>query len=195
MRLLEALSKRKRREDLATMRSLVNPGGETTVLDIGGGGGSATRVFADGSRKVTVLDPNIRKARFGSRQHRELRFVRARAENLPFRDEAFSRVTAVVSLHHVADIDLVISEIVRVLKRSGRLVVYELHPGPHAKGPVHILGHAFHSSGPTFIGPDELRRRLEARALAVEAARQGVRGYFIVAARPSNTRARAGSEI
>ncbi len=195
VRLLEVLGVRKRREDLPVMRALVSPSGDGDLLDIGGGGGTATRTFARDSRSITVLEPDIRKTRFGSRRHPDIRFVRGRAEALPFVHGAFARVTAVVSLHHAESLDRAIAEARRVLESRGRLVVHELYPGPEPRGIARILARRFHGSPPMFMEPRDLRHLLEMQGFEVEVQRDGVRGYFVAAKVRDESAARAGSEI
>jgi len=195
VKLLEVLSVRKRRADLPVMRSLVSPSRDADLLDIGGGGGTATRTFARDSHSITVLEPDIRKTRFGSRRHPDIRFVRGRAEGLPFVAGAFARVTAVVSLHHSDNVDRAIAEARRVLDSGGRLVVHELYPGPEPKGIGRFLARRFHGSPPVFMEARDLRDRLEMQGFEVEVVRDGIRGYFIAAKVRDEPHARAGSEI
>ena len=177
------------------MRELVAPMETTRILDIGGGGGSATGFFVGGSLCVTLIEPDSRKVRLGSRRHPLIRFVRARGESLPFVDGAFERVTAVVSLHHASDVNRVVEEMYRVLSPDGRLVIHELYPGDLPGWISRILARRLHGSLPTFLAPEALRRLLESRTFVVDAVRDGARGYFVAATRPGMPHGRAGSEI
>jgi ubiquinone/menaquinone biosynthesis C-methylase UbiE len=56
----------------------------------------------------------------------ELHLVRGRAEALPFEGQTFDRVVAVTVLCFVPEADRAISEIARILKPGGRLVIGEL---------------------------------------------------------------------
>jgi ubiquinone/menaquinone biosynthesis C-methylase UbiE len=49
------------------------------------------------------------------------------AEDLEFEDESFDTVTISASLHHMGDAERVLSEMKRVLKPGGRLLVVEMH--------------------------------------------------------------------
>ncbi len=52
-------------------------------------------------------------------------FVQGFAEFLPWEDGTFDVITAATSLDHVIDLDLALSEIVRVLKPGGLFLVWE----------------------------------------------------------------------
>lgn len=107
--------------------------GHEAVLDIGCGSGAAVRAAAgrltDGS--VIGIDPTpamVRFARERSRSHvtqASLRFAEAPAECLPVDDASIDVAIAICSLHHWSDIAKGLSEIVRVLKPNGRLIVVE----------------------------------------------------------------------
>jgi predicted O-methyltransferase YrrM len=76
LRLFEARSVRKRRDDLPTLCALVSSRPDIRLLDIGGGAGSATAQFAASAREVVVLEPNDRKVRLGQSIQPTFRFVK-----------------------------------------------------------------------------------------------------------------------
>src|SRR3989449_7637652 len=114
------------------LRALVAPSSTIRLLDVGGGAGTATELFSEGCGEVTVLEPNRKKLVVGRRRRPALRFYEGRGESIPFPDDYFDRVVAVVSLHHADDQAQVLREMRRVLRRSGRLVLAEL---PHSRVP------------------------------------------------------------
>src|SRR5207247_1013602 len=65
-----------------------------------------------------------------------IRFEEGRAEEIPFPDATFDRVTAVVAFHHIEDQGRAIQEMRRVLRDSGRLVLFEMPPS-RAPGPIY----------------------------------------------------------
>lgn len=183
IRIFESRSVQKRRRDLPVLRSLLAPGSGVSLLDIGGGGGSATVRFAEGCDRIVVIEPDRRKLRYGARRNPSVRFVRATAEALPFLDGAFDRVSAVVSLHHVEHPDRALREIHRILRPGGRLVLHEMYPDEHGGAVGKAIGKRMHGSAPVFFEPEDLRRRLEAEGFREVTARDGVRGYFLAGAR------------
>ena len=56
-----------------------------------------------------------------------IQFFQMNAENLQFEDEAFDTVSMSHSLHHLANIDKVLIEIKRVLKRGGNFILQECY--------------------------------------------------------------------
>lgn len=107
-------------------------GGET-LLDIGCGNGTAVRAAAQAlphGRSIGI-DPTpamIRAAVGQSQSHparQRVQFLEAPAEALPVDAASVDVVIAVCSLHHWGDIPKCLSEIERVLKPAGRLIVAE----------------------------------------------------------------------
>jgi demethylmenaquinone methyltransferase/2-methoxy-6-polyprenyl-1,4-benzoquinol methylase len=70
----------------------------------------------------------------GRRKHKNIEFVEADAEKLPFGDNEFDAVTISFGLRNVNDPKAALSEMYRVLKPGGRLVICEF-----SKPPVAIL--------------------------------------------------------
>lgn len=92
-----------------------------TILDVGCGNGSFTRVLSatvPGSN-ITAIDTSIPK--LFSPDH--IVFTEGRVEQLPFASESFDLVIAALSLHHWKEKNKGISEIYRVLKKDGRLII------------------------------------------------------------------------
>jgi len=92
------------------------------VLDIGSGGSSYGRFFPN--RLSVDIDPERKPD------------MVADAHNLPFKDGEFELVLCTEVLEHVLDPKKVISEISRVLKPGGRVILttrfmYPLHDTPH----------------------------------------------------------------
>src|SRR2546426_12046507 len=120
-RALERGSVRKRATDLAQLRELIAPVSGVRLLDVGGGTGAATERFAMGCAEVVVLEPDRRKVAQGQQHRPTIRFEEGRAEEIPFPDATFDRVTAVVAFHHMENQETALTEMRRVLKDSGRL--------------------------------------------------------------------------
>src|SRR5947208_14675126 len=128
LRWMERASVRKRAADLAELRALIAPTSGVRLLDVGGGAGAATERFATGCAEVVVLEPDRRKVAQGRKLRPTIRFEEGRAERIPFPDATFDRVTAVVAFHHIEDQGRALQEIRRVLRVSGRLVLFEMPP-------------------------------------------------------------------
>src|SRR5437660_12822858 len=126
IRIAERLSVRKRSEDLPILRALVAPSSTIRLLDVGGGAGTATERFSEGCGEVTVLKPNRKNLVVGRKRRPALRLHEGRGESIPFPDDYFDRVVAVVRLHHAEDQAQVLREMRRVLRKAGRIVIVEL---------------------------------------------------------------------
>ena len=119
----------------------VNPA--TNVLDIGGGFGGPARMLASIYRcHVTVLDLTEAYCEAGEMLTRRcgldelVSFTHGDALSIPFADNSFDRVWTLHSSMNIADKAGLYTEIHRVLRPGGRLVMYENMAGPG--GPVHF---------------------------------------------------------
>ena len=96
------------------------------LLDVATGGGHTAVEFSPGVRKVVASDLTpemLYEARTlaAERKCRNMSFVAADAESLPFASEAFDRVTCRIAPHHFPDLAAAVGEILRV-RRTGGLV-------------------------------------------------------------------------
>ncbi len=111
------------------------------VLDLAGGTGDIARLIADrvgASGSVVVADANADMMRVGrdrllDQAVTSVVFCQTMAENLPFDDGAFDRVTIGFGLRNFTDKLRALTEVHRVLKPGGVLLVLEFsratHPG------------------------------------------------------------------
>lgn len=92
-----------------------------TILDVGCGNGSFTQVLSAtfACSDITAVDTSIYKLF----SHDNVAFIQGSAEQLPFPSESFDLVVTVLSLHHWKEKGIGISEIYRVLKKDGRLII------------------------------------------------------------------------
>ncbi|MDG2005448.1 MAG: class I SAM-dependent methyltransferase [Novosphingobium sp.] len=106
------------------------------IVDLGGGVGLLGR-FLDPGCEYTVVDPNAlwdsqdwRDFGHHFTGNREVKFVSAKGEDLPFPDASFDAGLSYSSLNHVADVELCIAELARVVRKSGKilLVLEDMEP-------------------------------------------------------------------
>jgi len=103
----------------------VNPQAGQTVLDLAAGTGSSSVVFAKPGVKVIASDFSEGMLAVGRKRHPELEFVFADATALPFKDASVDAVTISFGLRNVVDPKKALSEMLRVLKPNGVVVICE----------------------------------------------------------------------
>ena len=95
------------------------------VLDLAAGTGTSSAPLAADGATVVPADFSLGMLRQGRRQQPDLPFVAADALRLPFADESFDAVTISFGLRNVAGLQQALTEMHRVTKPGGRLVICE----------------------------------------------------------------------
>jgi demethylmenaquinone methyltransferase/2-methoxy-6-polyprenyl-1,4-benzoquinol methylase len=102
------------------------------LLDLAGGTGDVAFRVADRAGKglrVTVADINAEMLAVGrgraEKAGRNIKFIEANAEALPFPDKSFDAVTIAFGIRNVPRIDVALGEIHRVLKIGGHFLCLE----------------------------------------------------------------------
>jgi ubiquinone/menaquinone biosynthesis C-methylase UbiE len=99
------------------------------VLEIGSGTGFSIQHYPPGLEELVLTEPGplllARARRRAAELRREVTFVEAPAERLPFEDDAFDTVVSMLVLCSVPDQLRALREIRRVLKPDGRFLFVE----------------------------------------------------------------------
>lgn len=107
----------------------INAKPDEKVLDLAAGTGASSLPIAKSGALVVPCDFSLGMLRVGKAHHPQLDFTAGDALKLPFNDEVFDVVTISFGLRNVADMDLALAEMARVLKPGGRLLICEFsHP-------------------------------------------------------------------
>lgn len=164
---------------------MLSPMSGEKILDIGAGDGSmADRVLnASKGAEIYAVEPNEKRVAAMRVAHPAIKGSIARAERLPFPDSHFDKAYSTVALHHFADIDQAVQEVMRVVKPGGSFVVLEVEPGS-------VLGRLFSFFGKlmgehmTMMSQGQLLARLKAGGLeVVDSATYGSK-YLVHLRRP-----------
>lgn len=116
---------------LATVKAIGAKPGEK-VLDIAAGTGTSSAAIAKGGADVTALDFSAGMVAVGRKRQPHIEFIEGDAEDLPFGDGEFDAVTISFGLRNVNKPKTALSEMYRVLKPGGRLVICEFSTPPLA---------------------------------------------------------------
>ncbi len=108
----------------ATLKA-VNPKTGEKILDLAAGTGTSSLPFAKAGAQVIAGDFSLGMLQVGKERIHDLAFCAMDALKLPFNDETFDAVTISFGLRNVHQLTLALSEIRRVLKTGGRLVICE----------------------------------------------------------------------
>ena len=113
-----------RPSDPSILRSLLELPPSGSLLDAGGGTGRISYQFMDISSRIVIADSSmgmlVQAVKKGN-----IHSVCSLTENLPFENKSFERIIMVDTLHHVNDFKTTSSELWRVIKPGGRIVIEE----------------------------------------------------------------------
>lgn len=105
--------------------------GNEHALEVAAGTGICGRALAPYVKDITCLDLTEAMLEQGKKQaeHENIQnisFVLGNAESLPFEDESFDLVITRLSLHHFVEPEKPFCEMQRVLKKCGKLVIWDM---------------------------------------------------------------------
>jgi len=106
------------------LRSLVELPTNGKLLDAGGGTGRISYQFKDNVGWIVIADSSMGMLAQAVKKG-NITSVCSMSEKLPFGHESFERIIIVDALHHVNDFITTASELWRVLKPGGRIVIEE----------------------------------------------------------------------
>jgi ubiquinone/menaquinone biosynthesis C-methylase UbiE len=149
---------------------LLQLNGDERALDVGTGAGALALALAPHVREVVGLDlvPELlAKARDRAPENAE--FVDGDADALPFGPDSFDVVCTARTLHHVVRPELVLAEMVRVLRPGGAmLVVDQLAPNdPLAAIELNRFEHARDSTTTRILADVDLRGIFDSNGLVL----------------------------
>ncbi len=113
---------------LQVMVSWARPAPADRVLDVATGTGFTAFAFAESAGGVVATDITINMLHEAERLAadrgiRNIRFLQAAAEALPFRTASFDIATCRIAPHHFTSVPAFLCEMRRILRPSGRLVL------------------------------------------------------------------------
>ena len=103
----------------------VDPRSGQSILDMAAGTGSSTVAFARPGVRLVAGDFSEGMLAEGRKRHPEIEFVFADATKLPFKAKEFDATTISFGLRNVVDVEAALSEMFRVTKPAGRIVICE----------------------------------------------------------------------
>ncbi|OEH93577.1 class I SAM-dependent methyltransferase [Bacillus solimangrovi] len=115
-------------KDLKKLVEIAQTNRTEQALDIATGGGHTANALAPFVQKVIAMDLTIEMLTAAeefitSNGHHNVDFVQGDAEKLPFSDGLFDIVSCRIAAHHFPNIETFISEVHRVLKNGGQLLL------------------------------------------------------------------------
>lgn len=149
-----------------------------SVLDLGAGTGIMSE-FAYACRndlQFTAVDPAEGMLKYSAEY---IQTHKANAEILPFEKDRFEAILIGEALHHFTDIEMSMNEIVRVLKKGGKLFIYDFDSSTFM-GKLICRAERILGEPGNFFTPGALETILKSHGFSVEIRQYGWR-YTIAA--------------
>jgi SAM-dependent methyltransferase len=163
--------------NLPTLISLLAPGKEDVIIDVGAGTGWIASNVAKYSDEVFALEPNQKRVEHIKAKHPEVKAFSSLANSIPFPPNYFDKLYAVSAFHHFPDQEDVLEEFRRVIKKGGLLLVNEISGksfGPSLE--KRLLGAKIN-----FVLSSELEEMARKHEFEKIDIREDKRGYFFLA--------------
>ena len=106
-------------------RRALDPKPGQLILDVAGGTGASSVPLVRAGARVIVADISEGMLEVGRSRHPEVEFTWGSATDLPFEDDTFDAVTISFGIRNVEDVPRALSEMYRVTKPGGRIVICE----------------------------------------------------------------------
>lgn len=154
------------------------------LLDAGGGTGRVSALLSGRVGRLVITDlsaPMLSQAQIKL----VACAVQSQVERLPFADSQFDRVVVVDAMHHFANQTLAVSELSRILKPGGRIVIEEPDIR-QARVKLIALGEKLALMGSHFYPPQHIRLMLIGAGLSAEVVTDGGSSAWIVGDKWSN---------
>ncbi len=107
---------------------LLHPTQQGIYLDIGCGTGNYTSKFAEKGYQFVGIDPSSTMLEKAKKQNTSISWKMGKAENIELPNESIMGIVASLTLHHWKDLDQGFSELNRVLKPGGTIVIFTATP-------------------------------------------------------------------
>ena len=166
---------------------LLSPNPNERILDVGAGKGAvADFVQRSGSCEVHALDPNQSRIEFVKRTHPNLNTCLSGSGSIPYTDGFFDKVYSTMAVHHFPDQSKSFTEMSRVLKSGGILVIMDIAPTTLVGRIDRFWENGVLRAHLKFLALRELTDLIHGdQALVVTEARAEGSGYFVRAAKSS----------
>ena len=133
----------------------MKPANDASLIDVASGTGDIAKLFNEKTfkkNKIVCVEPNTSMMNLGKKNlknFKNIQWVQASAENLPFKDESFDYYTISFGIRNVTSISKSLNEAKRVLKTGGRFMCLEFSKVENEL--LHYF-YSYYSKGIPFIG-------------------------------------------
>lgn len=148
------------------------------LLDAGGGTGRVSSAFSGKCADIVVADVSLAMLRQAKAKD-ALRLACAQTERLPIQNHAFERVIMVDAFHHVCNHAETASELWRVLKPGGRIVIQEPDIFTFAVKVVALLEKLLHMHS-QFVTAERIAAYFKYHNASINIQRDGFNAWIVI---------------
>lgn len=161
----------KRTYDYKKMRKLIELcGSGKKILDVGCGAGFIAKILMDKGNEVTAVD--LQESTIKQARKLGVKAIRARAQALPFKDDAFDIVIMPEVIEHFVETDEALRELRRVTRPGGNVIITTPNFTSFRDRILVLFGHmpaySMHVDHVKFFNKRRLRNAMEGVGLSVK---------------------------
>lgn len=160
------------------LKTVLNLPTKGWLLDAGGGTGRVSSHLGEDAKGIIVCDLSHPMLKQGALKHGILP-VHSTVTRLPFADNSIDRIIVVDALHHFKHAQQAITELMRVLKPGGRLVIEEFDISTLFVKFI-ALAEKMVLMGSHFYSPEEITQMATTPNASVSTVRNGKYSVWIV---------------
>jgi ubiquinone/menaquinone biosynthesis C-methylase UbiE len=113
---------------LSKLTMLLNPKQENLYLDIGCGTGNYTNEIANNQYNFVGVEPSMKMLEIAKLKNQKIDWLIGCAEQIPAENNIFDGVIGTLTVHHWTNIEKGFSELFRVMKVGGKIVLFTSTP-------------------------------------------------------------------
>ena len=168
-----------------TVKSILGRIDGGRILDVATGDGAFIDLLTGNLKSydtIVGIDTDVEaiEASAAQKANAKVSYRRMSGEAIDYPDGCFDTVSLSNSLHHLANIDRTIAEMLRVLRKGGTIIINELYiDGQNEKQMTHMLFHHFQADIDTLLGITH-GKTFHKREILDIVERSGIRDYVTV---------------
>mgnify|MGYP001607863065 FL=1 len=130
-------------------------------------------------KSITVVDPSLKMIE-QCQKHAGISCLHGQGENLPFENSSIDKIILVDVFHHIQNQSAAVSEIARITKINGKIIIGEFNPATFV-GKLIVVFERVLGFNSKFYKPKDLSELFYSNGFKVDVFDKGKAVYYILA--------------